>query len=359
MTNCTNCFSGCVETVSDKCVKYTGNSIEFLGITTGDTLESVEKALTDYLLTVLNGEGIIPTIEYTDLCDIIKVNLPCVECGDYTLVEILTALIKTICTLEEEIIVEREKIDIIEADYTPSCISVAADAGTHDVLQAVITKVCSMVSDITALQNLYTTCITTGTINTYIAAYINGISVNTKMYSKMVPYVAYPYYGTDLTAFGVSGVGTVGSVWEKVYLCNGYNGLTPDLRGRILIGVTTGMGGGALDPIVDPVSAGNPNYTLSMTAGANSVTLSANQIPSHTHSITTVDNHTHVLNVHGDNINPGQVKISGGPAVNFITGSEVTEPSGAHSHTIGSVGGGLSHSNIPPVKACVYIMHIP
>ena len=43
---CTNCFSGCVETTSDKCVKYTGNPIGFLGINTGDTLESIEKAIT-------------------------------------------------------------------------------------------------------------------------------------------------------------------------------------------------------------------------------------------------------------------------------------------------------------------------
>ena len=55
---CTNCFNGCVETTSDKCVKYTGNDIDFLGIEKGDPLEAVEKAITDYLVTVYNGTGI-------------------------------------------------------------------------------------------------------------------------------------------------------------------------------------------------------------------------------------------------------------------------------------------------------------
>ena len=90
--SCTNCFSGCVETTSDKCVKYTGASIEFLGISTGDTLESVETAITDYLTTVLSGEGIVPIIDPNIICDIVGDYFPV---GDPTLVDILTAMIQS------------------------------------------------------------------------------------------------------------------------------------------------------------------------------------------------------------------------------------------------------------------------
>ena len=58
MSNCNNCFNGCTEIVSDRCVKYTGIAIPSLGIQTGDTLSFVEQALSTFLLSALNGTGI-------------------------------------------------------------------------------------------------------------------------------------------------------------------------------------------------------------------------------------------------------------------------------------------------------------
>ena len=59
-----------------------------------------------------------------------------------------------------------------------------------------------------------------------------------------MPHGIYPFYPSAAImvnfAFGGVGIGD----WEKIYLCNGYNGLTPDLRGRSLIGTTDMLVGG-------------------------------------------------------------------------------------------------------------------
>jgi hypothetical protein len=49
--SCTNCFNGCSEITSDKCVKYTGADIPALGIQNGDTLEFVEQTLAQFLIS--------------------------------------------------------------------------------------------------------------------------------------------------------------------------------------------------------------------------------------------------------------------------------------------------------------------
>lgn len=379
--SCTNCFSGCVSTTSDKCVKYTGSSIALLGIETGDTLESVEKAITDYLLTVYTGEGIVPTISPTDLCDIVSQYFPPV--GDPTLVDILTAVIKAICAIEAEIEVERGRIDDIEATYTTGCISVTGDPGTHNTLQAVIVALCDAIGDITTLNNLFATCITTSTIDTYIQAYLNAISTSNLMNTKMVPYVIYPFYPSVSFmsgAFDINGVGI--GAWQKVYLCNGYNGLTPDLRGRSLIG-TTNMGGGAFDSAVDP-GLGNPNYILGDKNGQNSVVLSPSQIAAHTHGATaTVNDPGHkttievglagdrTWDINGSNGKFGQPVVGVGnkegdqsgealPTEHYIASTSVNDKTGITVDVVNAENsGGDGHTNIHPVLACHYIMYIP
>ena len=49
MSNCSNCYNGCTEIVSDRCVKYTGINIPALGIQNGDTLSAVEESITTYI----------------------------------------------------------------------------------------------------------------------------------------------------------------------------------------------------------------------------------------------------------------------------------------------------------------------
>lgn len=367
---CTNCFSGCVETTSDKCIKYTGNAIEFLGISTGDSLELVEKSITDYLLTVLSGEGILPDIDPQYICEIVAQFLPgyvpmapVAPNAGLTLIDVLTAIIRTLCLLETEIVATNVRIDTIEADYTipqtngVDCLVVNPNDGTHIILQSVITKLCIAVGDITQLYNLYNNCVKTSDIAGIIQTYLNGISPITKMYNKMVPYVAYPYYpiNGDLTPFSLSGAGIVGGAWEKVYLCNGNNG-TPDLRGRIIVGTST-MATITVDPKVAP-GGGNPNYTFDMPFGDNTIILSDAQVPNHSHTMVAVIDHKHTVPSNTAKVNP-LLSTSSGDTL-YPGGSELSGDAGAHSHVINpTVGGGGSHSNIPPVRAMYYIMFIP
>ena len=368
---CTNCFSGCVSTTSDKCVKYTGNDIALLNIHNGDSLEAVEKAISDYLATVFSGLGISPTLSPVDICTIVGSYLP----ASPTLVDILTAIIKAICQVKGEVTIEKVRMDAIEDTYTVGCLTVDPNAGTHVILEAVITDLCAAIDDITILNNLLPLYVKIGDINTYIQNYIDTQSTTNKMYTKMVPYVIHPFYPSEAImtgAFDITGAGM--GIWEKIYLCNGNHG-TPDLRGRSLIG-TTDMGGGAFNSVVDP-SLGNPTYVLGTTEGKNSVTLQPLEIPVHTHVATSevtdpghstiIEFETHdtssstqsgqcaypVLNIEGVGHSADCTKLSN------VATTSLSETGITVSTTNAVNEGGQSHENIHPVTACYYIMYIP
>jgi microcystin-dependent protein len=189
----------------------------------------------------------------------------------------------------------------------------------------------------------------------------------------MVPFTVMEYYGGLSGNFDVNGVGI--GPWQQIYLCNGLNG-TPDKRGRVGVGAIVGVGGGALNPAVDPSNPSNPNYALNLATGANTVTLSATQIPAHTHSVTLTDPGHHHFIAGSDStasaspINATTPIASGGSAgtntayelhpsvLSATVGKTSTSFTGVNA-TIGSTGGGLSHANIQPSIACYYIMYIP
>ena len=128
--------------------------------------------------------------------------------------------------------------------------------------------------------------------------------------------------GSNLT--GIEGVpsgiiamwsGAINSLPSGWVLCNGSNN-TPDLRDRFIVG------------------AGN-NYNIGNTGGADTVTLTTDQIPSHTHTYSRA-------------ASPGggqdQAGSGSGDAVN-------------HSNqNTSSTGGGQAHENRPPYYALAYIM---
>lgn len=386
---CSNCFNGCAEITSDKCVKYTGLSIEPLGITNGDPLSKVEEQITTYLVSVLNGEGITPTFDPGIICTLISDLL--VDYPNPNLVDILSVLIRASCSLQTQVTTVTDAVDIIEADYTVNCLTgVGASSGTHDILQAVITKLCTLNTNFGALVlNIATNYSSNGTqLDNYIANYLATHSTSTNLISnKMVPYVAYPFFG-DLTGkFGANGVGIVGSNWENIYLCNGYNGLTPDMRGRMPIGDTDMMGSFPADAAVLP-GGFNPVYTATpgiwTKAGANSITLTSTQVPNHTHSATAIASqaaHSHLLfNIEqgiGDaltNSNYPQQSVFNGSSASqsyTIRASATVQPSLGKSSSIApgitvdsvtvnpTVGGGGAHANNQPAIACYYIMYIP
>jgi hypothetical protein len=226
MSNCSNCYNGCTEIVSDRCVKYTGINVPVLGIQTGDSLSFVEQSLITFLTSALNGTGINPIIDPQIICNLVQANLP--TCGDLSLNDILSALIKSTCDLQEQVDVIAADLAILNADYSIGCLSgVTASSDTHAVVQAIINKVCQLQVDLIALAlDVTTNYVKLVDLNSLIQYYLSVVSgITTNYYNRMVPYVVETYYGS-ISGFSITGVGS--GVWQKIYLCNGLNG-TPNL----------------------------------------------------------------------------------------------------------------------------------
>lgn len=362
MSKCSNCYSNCVDIQPDKCVKYTGVDIVFLGISNGDNLNSVTGAITDFLATVLDGIGIVLDIDPANLCTIITNNI--VDVDKITALDITRALSVAICDLDTKVTTLQNFNTTLEANYTPDCVpEIDGTEGTHAVLQAVVNHLCTVATALDAVKlDLSTNYVAIADINTYIANYIAAnFSAVTGEKAKMVPYTVVEYYG-PLNVFDATGAGL--GDWAQIYLCNGENG-TPDKRGRIAVGTTNGMGGGTYSSATDPLIPGNPTYNLYSVNGSNTVTLTESQIPSHTHtaSVSTNGTHTHDF--------PGTLYTKDGASEddNTFTNKDNTGKidvtstleAGSHTHTVtnSNTGGGNSHNNVPPVLACHYIMYIP
>ena len=117
--SCTNCYNGCSEIVSDQCVKYTGNDVPELGITNGDTLATVEQAIVNFLVPAINGTGITPIINPAVICDAIKQFLPtCTTCTGFSLNQILTAIIQSVCSIQNQVNTINNTLDVLNSDYT-------------------------------------------------------------------------------------------------------------------------------------------------------------------------------------------------------------------------------------------------
>ena len=179
----------------------------------------------------------------------------------------------------------------------------------------------------------------------------------------MAPYAVTGYTG-PLSNFDGSGAGT--GDWDKIYLCNGSNG-TPDLRGRVLVGATSGMGGGSMSSSVDPAVSGNPNYTLNSNFGKNEVALTTGELPSHTHLATVTTNVNDPGHTHTANADAGSTDAPNGQ--NFRRDSNNVGTLSTNSNTTGitistivqnsNVGGNESHLNYQPGIGIYYIVYIP
>ena len=361
--SCDSCYNGCVETVSDECVRYTGIDYAALGVATGDNLVSVEQAIMNALVPLLSGEG--DTIGLDISCPIIDERLPAHAPNTK---ELFTATVSAICSLQAQIFSIEDILAILNADYSIGCLSgVTASSDTHAIVQAIINKLCTVSTELTNFEiNVNSNYVKLADLNALIAAYLSEQTGSTQQYTKMVPYTAVEYYG-PLTNFDGTGAGIVNLGWDKIYLCNGLNG-TPDKRGRVGVGAIVSVPGGPLDPEVDPAYSGNPNYAKYTTTGTNNVTLDVTQLPSHTH-LPTVTNgaatvtdpgHTHSF---AGGTNPGGAgdgsRIGVVATLNTAsatTGISVTTNVGV---TVASTGNGVAHNNIQPVLAAYYIMYIP
>lgn len=371
---CSNCFNGCGDITSDQCVKYTGIAIPELGINNGDTLASVENAITTKLVAILGGVGIIFDFSEDVVCTIVKNYLP-PSLTDVTLNQIITALIKSTCELESYVVNLANEFNQLEDVYSVECLSsVLSTSGTHSILQATINAVCENVQNLEALAiDLSANYVAIADINNYIQTYINNSGSNL-VKNKMVPHSAIEYYG-PLSNFDLTGSGI--NDWINIYLCNGQNG-TPDKRGRIGVGATT-MGATAFNSAVDPGIAGNHTYSLLSSIGSNTVMLTVQQLPSHSHTATstaTSTDHSHFMantssagilttstpiafNYEADGSDDDYELKGGTTGVANLGKTSSNKSDVTVSTTVSPFGGGLGHSNIQPVLACYYIIYIP
>jgi microcystin-dependent protein len=375
MSICSNCYNGCTEIVSDKCVRYTGIDVPVLGIQTGDSLSFVEQCIITFLTSTLDGTGIKLTIDPEIICEVVNQYLP--DCEDLNALNLFTALIEAACDLQAQVDVIVAELAALEGNYDVDCLTgVSATSGTHDILQAVITKLCDVDAALVALAvDVDTNYVKLADLDALIQAYLNSIAPIAQQYVKMVPFTAVEYYGT-LSNFDAGGAGIAALGWDKIYLCNGQPG-TPDKRGRVGVGVVSGVPGGPLNPAVDP-AFGNPLYPLNSAVGTNNVTLTTNQMPIHTHTTTPIPvAHTHFM--YNTDVNTtGTPQITASTYVTRarsyssqnidyeIMGSSTLPTLGNSSSTsisanvtVNNAGGDQSHPNFQPAWATNYIIYIP
>ena len=193
--SCESCYNGCVQTVSDECVRYTGINYEALGVETGDNLVSVEQAIMNALVPLLSGEG--DAIALNISCPIVDLYLPAHTPNTQ---ELFTATVSAICSLQAQIFTIDDVLTILNANYTIGCLTgVTASSDTHAIVQAIINKLCLTVTDLAALTlDVATNYVKLSDLDALIAAYLASQAGggSTQEYVKMVPFVAYEYYGS-------------------------------------------------------------------------------------------------------------------------------------------------------------------
>jgi microcystin-dependent protein len=112
------------------------------------------------------------------------------------------------------------------------------------------------------------------------------------------------------------------------------NFAVPDLRGRVLVGVGTGTG-------LSPVALGN-RY------GADTVTLSADELPVHTHNVSAAESAGRA-----GTQNPSGCVYAGNPAA-AIWAPAPTAPAAMNAAMLASSGGSQAHDNRMPYLVLNY-----
>jgi hypothetical protein len=143
--------------------------------------------------------------------------------------------------------------------------------------------------------------------------------------------------------------GSIASIPSGWVLCDGNNS-TPDIRDKFIVGAKQ-----------DDSGVAKTNITGALTKSGGSITISANNLPVHTHAVGTLaaaneDAHTHLTNVHS----PGTGNYAEKLSAATTAGAEITsEPGSAHGHTISGASGNnttTASAYTQPYFALAFIM---
>jgi microcystin-dependent protein len=175
----------------------------------------------------------------------------------------------------------------------------------------------------------------------------------------MVPPGGIVMFSGDVAkAFDANGTGIPNTPYEGWQLCNGKNG-SPDLQDRF-------------------IAAAGRNYKMGDQGGADSITLTTDQLPAHRHTGQTAASGAHQHWIEGTDAKglskrsrriPGQTTVDMG----FGGGSDAdpgdvrwrglvnTDTTGSHAHSFSTdpAGGGQAHENRPAFYALAFIMRLP
>lgn len=173
---------------------------------------------------------------------------------------------------------------------------------------------------------------------TYMVKYPKTKVENVAGAAKQADLAAHLADGAHMPSGGIiMWSGTYAAIPTGWLLCNGQNG-TPDLRDRFILGATT-------------------ESEIGNTGGSNEVTLTENQMPSHSHSgnTNTAGSHTHSIYYRG--VSGSYTGLAANRSIE-AGGSVTTSSAGNHSHTlsIDSTGGGQPHENRPAFYKLAFIM---
>lgn len=357
---CVNCFDTCNGNIlSDRCVRYTGEDIPLLGIKKNDPVSLVEKAVIEKLLGFADGSKIKPS-GITLGCDFLKTLL---GSKDQTLVNLIQMLVDANCSLRT-LITQVQTAQNQATTFDVACLEgLGANPSRDQVLQAAVKRLCTLAADVTAIKGDY---VKASQLNTLVQQYLTTQApqnVVVQQYTKMVPHVAYEYYG-PLANFDATGKGLSASGFDKVYLCNGLNG-TPDKRGRVAVGAVANVPGAALDAEVDPAlpaNAGN-NWALKQKFGKNGIHIGVEHLPPHTHPV--IDpGHTHITKsgwtLHSATDGAGRgLDNDRHDAVDFDLKTNDGLQSSPTGITIGATGAGQPLTNVQASIGALFIIHLP
>jgi len=361
---CTNCFDNCNKGITlDTCVRYTGADNSDLGISTGDSLYFVLTTL----ITTLSDEA-NPT--YTAACTFLSDILG--STGTVTQHQMVEALQDAVCSLKTDVTALQCEVDA-PISFDTDCLNVSSDATLAEILQAAFTKICANSTAITTISGDY---VKASELCSLVTQCISG-SASTQEYTKMPKYVALPYHGPT-SVFDSNGKGISSAGYDKVYMCLGQtvNGFTlPDYRGRSPIGVNSGIPVSGMDSNVNPALLPNAGYAITNKQKIGNFTdvLASTQIPTHTHTVNDAGHfHATVVQNSGDN----EGSLNGSSSINqskdngqsngYILSGNPNQPSVGRTNTKTtgisinpSAGGGQAHNTTHPSVGAIFIIYIP